>query len=33
MHNYATHKTPEVKDWLATHPRFQVHFTPPPDLG
>jgi hypothetical protein len=28
MHNYATHKTVEVKDWLATHPRFHVHFTP-----
>ncbi|MEV8085832.1 IS630 family transposase [Pseudarthrobacter oxydans] len=28
MDNYATHKTPEVKDWLARHPRFVVHFTP-----
>lgn len=28
MDNYATHKTPEVKDWLAKHPRFHVHFTP-----
>ena len=28
MDNYATHKTPEVKTWLAQHPRFQVHFTP-----
>ncbi|WLP93092.1 IS630 family transposase [Gordonia sp. NB41Y] len=28
MDNYATHKTPAVKAWLATHPRFQVHFTP-----
>ena len=26
--NYATHKTPEVRDWLARHPRFRVHFTP-----
>jgi transposase len=26
--NYATHKTPEVKAWLARHPRFRVHFTP-----
>ena len=26
--NYATHKTPEVKAWLARHPRFHVHFTP-----
>jgi len=26
--NYATHKTPAVKAWLARHPRFVVHFTP-----
>lgn len=26
--NYATHKHPEVKAWLAKHPRFHVHFTP-----
>jgi transposase len=26
--NYATHKTPDVRDWLAKHPRFHVHFTP-----
>ena len=26
--NYATHKTPEVKAWLAKHPRFKLHFTP-----
>jgi len=26
--NYATHKHPEVKKWLATHPRFHMHFTP-----
>jgi len=26
--NYATHKTPAIKAWLARHPRFQVHFTP-----
>ncbi|MDJ1372255.1 IS630 family transposase [Gulosibacter molinativorax] len=26
--NYATHKTPEVKKWLADHPRFHIHFTP-----
>ena len=26
--NYATHKHPKVKAWLAKHPRFQVHFTP-----
>jgi len=26
--NYATHKHPKVKEWLAKHPRFHVHFTP-----
>jgi transposase len=26
--NYATHKHPAVKEWLACHPRFHVHFTP-----
>ncbi|MFP3559490.1 IS630 family transposase [Paraburkholderia sp. SIMBA_049] len=26
--NYATHKHPEVKAWLAKHPRFHMHFTP-----
>ena len=26
--NYATHKHPEVTDWLAKHPRFHLHFTP-----
>lgn len=26
--NYGTHKHPAVKDWLAAHPRFHVHFTP-----
>jgi transposase len=26
--NYATHKTPAVKTWLAAHPRFHLHFTP-----
>ena len=26
--NYATHKHPKVKAWLATHPRFHMHFTP-----
>jgi transposase len=26
--NYATHKHPKVKAWLARHPRFQLHFTP-----
>jgi transposase len=28
LDNYATHKTPAVKRWLATHPRFVLHFTP-----
>lgn len=28
MDNYATHKTPEVKEWLTEHPRFHAHFTP-----
>src|SRR4030088_979826 len=26
--NYATHKHPAVKQWLAAHPRFHLHFTP-----
>jgi transposase len=26
--NYATHKKQEVKDWLAKHPRFHLHFIP-----
>lgn len=26
--NYATHKHPAVKRWLARHPRFHIHFTP-----
>lgn len=26
--NYATHKHPKVKSWLAKHPRFHCHFTP-----
>ena len=28
MDTYAAHKTPEVRDWLAAHPRITVHFTP-----
>src|SRR5215213_6287705 len=28
MDNYAAHKTPEVRDWLAANPRVVVHFTP-----
>jgi len=26
--NYATHKTPEVQQWLRRHPRVHFHFTP-----
>lgn len=26
--NLATHKHPNVKNWLARHPRFHMHFTP-----
>jgi putative transposase len=26
--NYATHKHPKVKAWLARHPRYRIHFTP-----
>lgn len=26
--NYATHKHPKVKNWLAKHTRFHLHFTP-----
>jgi len=28
LDNYATHKTPVIKDWLLKHPRFHLHFTP-----
>jgi transposase len=28
LDNYATHKTPAIKRWLAAHPRFHLHFTP-----
>jgi transposase len=28
LDNYATHKTPAIKEWLLKHPRFQLHFTP-----
>src|SRR5215213_9007725 len=28
MDNYAAHKRPEVKAWLAANPRIGVHFTP-----
>lgn len=26
--NYATHKHPKVREWLARHPRWTLHFTP-----
>jgi transposase len=28
LDNYATHKTPAIRDWLIRHPRFNLHFTP-----
>jgi hypothetical protein len=28
LDNYGTHNHPNVKAWLAKHPRFQLHFTP-----
>lgn len=28
LDNYAAHKTPEVRRWLARHPRWVFHFTP-----
>jgi transposase len=28
LDNYSTHKTPAVKRWLNSHPRFHTHFTP-----
>lgn len=28
MDNYAAHKHAKVKEWLAAHPRFKIHFTP-----
>ena len=28
MDNYGTHKVSKVRDWLARHPRYHVHFTP-----
>src|SRR5260370_6927704 len=27
--NYATHKHPKVRAWLARRPRWHLHFTPP----
>ena len=26
--NYATHKHPKVRAWLAAHPRYHIHYTP-----
>lgn len=28
LDNYATHKTPTVRRWIAKRPRFHVHYTP-----
>jgi hypothetical protein len=28
MDNYAAHKHPKVKAWLAAHPRIHIRFTP-----
>jgi len=28
LDNYAAHKTPQVRRWLARHPRWTFHFTP-----
>lgn len=28
LDNYGTHKTEAIRRWLASHPRFHVHFTP-----
>jgi transposase len=28
LDNYATHKHPKVREWLARHPRWTFHFTP-----
>jgi transposase len=28
LDNYATRKTPAIRDWLVRHPRFHLHFTP-----
>jgi transposase len=28
LDNYATHKTPIIKNWLAKRPRYHLHFTP-----
>lgn len=28
MDNLSTHKSPTIRRWLASHPRFHIHFTP-----
>ena len=28
MDNYGTHKTPQIRNWLARRPHWHVHFTP-----
>ncbi len=28
LDNVSTHKTPAIRNWLAAHPRFHLHFTP-----
>lgn len=28
LDNYSTHKTPAIRRWLVSHPRFHLHFTP-----
>lgn len=28
LDNYGTHKHPQVRSWLANHPRFHLHFVP-----
>lgn len=28
LDNSSTHKTPLIRNWLAAHPRYHVHFTP-----
>ena len=33
LDNYATHKTPAIKQWLLKHPRFHLHFTPTSSAG
>ena len=32
LDNYGTHTHPHVKQWLAKHPRFHLHFTPTSSL-